>query len=1598
MGVEGKLKAALGAARQRLLDTTLRNKLINFRPTKVGHLVIDGADPVAAFNALVEDGQSIRFRPIIRNRQSPTADNPENGGARTAAARDGTEPRTNSPNNFFTEAESDDALQLKLRRMFDRANSFLEEQGYNALFLALGFLRWKEADVSSTFVRSPLVLLPVELVRSGHGYFKVAWLDEEPVSNISLANKLQEQGINLPQIESMETASELQHFLGSVREAVNAKEEWSVQASCVLGFFSFAKFVMYKDLEFAVSDAAPALPGQGVMDALFVGGPNAKEALVGDGHDPPSEDEMDAKIEWNTLNHILDADPSQIQVIDAAKHGRSLVVQGPPGTGKSQTIANIISELMSAGKAVLFVSEKRAALEVVKGHLDRAAIGDFCLELHSNKITKGALRTSIQRLIAATDAGPPEQQYPPQLDHLRDELNQYAAALRTPIRGTTKTPYQVIGELSRDEPRIAETYPRRERTLFDPRALDKAEDVDMALALLKELDQLEPALRHSTTVAWKGTDPVELFPLNTEELKNAIERGARLTEKLTPKYTALEELLGVDLPDDLDSWASVQKAADDLVEAHDAGLRVNLQDIPNLAEALAAIAEEVKAHNEALAACKSRPRLEAFSASISELREQWVAVASGAWFIRPTYWRLKRAVQALMENQPAIPHREIPGQIDNLHILQRSREKILDFAKAHPDDLGHMWRGLDSEPDAALALSDLLGRLATAMGKGVLGPSAEQVLQSPNRVGKLTLLLQYVGQAWPPIQEDLATIQSIIRPSEGTLLGAPPPRVPCREAARVLAEQNANFDGVHAWSQVCDWKRRALASALAPVVDALVTGKVSRAEATDNLRRGRNLWLLEAAMRDRPELARFNSDLHRQRIAEFQELDGRLLQIGSLRVAHNVTARGRAVAEEGNESYAFTLLKTEINRKRRSLSNRQLLSRAFSALRVMAPCFMMSPLSVAQYLDLKSVSFDVVVFDEASQVRPEDAIGALMRGRQVIVVGDSQQLPPTSFFDHLADDEAEADTDADGVLPAGQFESILDLCSARMSAKNTMMLRWHYRSKHESLIAGSNREFYNNRLLTFPSIYEHNPEYGLRLEHHPHTRYDRSASRRNLDEARLVAQAVIDQLRQSNSTKSVGVVAMSIQQQQAIADALFELRGTDEHLASFFDPSTPDYVFVKNLETVQGDERDIIFISIGYGFEGGGQPLRANFGPITKVDGARRLNVLFTRARRQIRVFSNFLARDLDSTTAQSDGIRVLKVFLDYAENGKLPDSELTSGEVESPLEESIREFLSQRGVRTAAQVGCSGYRLDLAVINPFAPGEYLLAIECDGATYHSSYVARARDRQREEVLTGRGWKIHRVWSTDWWRHRETASRRLSEVVDQAIAEAKARAETSRSTSSPKALDSPTPTQPAPQPKQRVPAIAIRPFVPYKTTKLTPPRLLDPVEDTPLRLLRPPIGALISTEGPIRSSEIAARIGASGTSRKALRPMVEKVVAQLVAEAVITEDSGFFSSVGHDMVPRRRPPSFGTRLNEIAPSELAAGIVSLLHSRGELRQDDLTAALAENFGASEADSVAQEVIRKIISRMQSREIIAENDGTFRLVALAVTSVLGGSDQ
>ena len=588
--------------------------------------------------------------------------------------------------------------------------------------------------------------------------------------------------------------------------------------------------------------------------------------------------------------------------------------------------------------------------------------------------------------------------------------------------------------------------------------------------------------------------------------------------------------------------------------------------------------------------------------------------------------------------------------------------------------------------------------------------------------------------------------------------------------ANHLASCKNNKHLLEEWVDYRSNLKKCEAAGLQPFVKQVDTKELDTNYIADAyLKRFYHLWL-DKMMAQFPAVRDFRGRIQEQNIQEFCKLDTEQFRIAQARVRERLVNRIPDFNSITSSRDEIGILKRELAKQRRIMPLRKLFMAIPNLISTLRPCFMMSPLSVSVFLEAHSYEFDLVIFDEASQVHTEDAIGAIMRGKQVIIVGDTKQLPPTNFFATSLNDE---DFDVDVVEEekdddAGAYESILEESVTVLPERS---LRWHYRSRDEHLIAFSNVKIYNGSLVTFPSAIEKAPDLGVEYIYIKDGVYDRSGKRNNMIEAKRVAELVFEHFKK-HPDRSLGVVTFSEAQQNAIDAAIRQLRLANGSMERFFAEDKEEPFFIKNLENVQGDERDTIIFSIGYAKDSRGM-MYMNFGPLSRDGGYRRLNVAITRAKYNVKLVGSIVATDIDLDKTSAEGVKLLRSYIEYAQQGVAAlEKELrytNKLDFDSPFEEAVYDFLVSKGYEVVTQVGCSGFRIDMAIKHPTQNGKFAIGIECDGAMYHSSRTARERDRLRQTVLEDMGWTIYRIWSTDWIKSQKSEEDKLVEAIERAL-------------------------------------------------------------------------------------------------------------------------------------------------------------------------------------------------------------------------------------
>ncbi|ARA93107.1 hypothetical protein AWN76_007990 [Rhodothermaceae bacterium RA] len=1528
---------SLEEARKELLDLGLRNPLINFRRLKARGIHVIDELPTEIFRILVTEGKSMSFLPVPdpeeadeADAEAPTPgeedellDQPEEDESEGPAAR--------HIDSKLQTSHTSNRLQKRLLNTYYAARTYIEEQGVNVLYMALGMLEWYEAPSSTTMRRAPLILIPVELYRTSvQSRFRIRYTGDEVGDNLSLRAKLKADfGFDLPELpEDVDVAA----YFDAVEKAIQEIDRWRVDREAIeVGFFSFGKFLMFRDLD-----------TRSWPDTLSPDEHEVLRALLGEGFkpDPPSIDEdahLDAHLAPHDVAHVVDADSTQILAMRDVLDGRNMIIQGPPGTGKSQTITNLIAEALGKGKSVLFVSEKMAALEVVKRRLDQVGLGDACLELHSHKTRKKDLLDELKRTLSLGQPKVPS--HAEDLDLLkdvRDRLNAYSEAVNTPVGSSGVTPYQAYGHVLRlqrsvdielpllNQPGLADwdstTYRRR---------LDLVKRVEAHLAVMG-IPAEHPC---------RGTRRMAYLPSEERPLREALEALITATEELQQRAGQLASQLKLPAPETAAATDVLCRTARQALDRPPVtGVAVDPSDWVKRRKDAQQIITTGQRLQDILEAHAERIIPDAWTQEVLPIRTQLAAHGQKWWrFLIGEYRRARNQLAGLCRTKLPDGHEERLALVDAIMEVQRLRKQLEEAESTGTVLFGVHWQGEKSDWAVLAQVETWMVELHELISRGEVYPSLFTFLTGGPDLEAFREGIEAAEEALRKYAEAAETLEPLLdldptsRFGNDQLLQEQPFDVQ-RDVCRAFLDHLSRLQEIVAYNHLVKALRE---EELPAVVDLAETWPLAGKHLATTFEYARYNALIERAMKERLILGQFDGAAHRSDVDTFRQLDQATFQYNRARLAHQHWSQIPCTGLFGQ----MRVLNHEMQKKRRHLPIRQLMQQAGNAIQAIKPVFMMSPMSIATYLPPGSLTFDLVVFDEASQVKPVEAFGAILRGKQAVVVGDSKQLPPTSFFDTVTSDDFAGDEEDEAyAVRAGDVESILSLFASQGAPER--MLRWHYRSRHDSLIAVSNREFYDSRLITFPSPDLERAELGLRYHYLPHTTYDRGGSRANRGEARAVAEAVMEHAR-TRPDWTLGVAAFSQAQTEAIQVQLERLRREDPSLEHFFNGHPEEPFFIKNLENVQGDERDVIFISIGYGRDEHGK-LSLNFGPLNRDGGERRLNVLITRARRRCEVFTNLRADDIDLSRTNARGVACLKRYLQFAESGQMEMPEFTGGTAESPFETEVAEALRGLGYEVHHQIGSAGYFIDLAVVDPERPGRYLLGIECDGATYHSARSARDRDRIRQAVLEGLGWHIHRIWSTDWFRNPDRELKQVAEAIEAARARAKEPAE-------------PVSRSEPPQPPQverhdveeGVTEHGMGLSEPYQEARLPRLRLYKSgLHEEPLQNLSKLLQMVVRVESPVHIDQAARRILEAYSVKslgRRIRDHLQKAIRLAEMEKFLYTRGDFLYDPNQKYIPIRDRSNLDPqykKLELVAPDEIDAAIEQVVFlSHGSVEED-----------------------------------------------------------
>jgi len=1573
------LRDRLLKERSALLDLSARNRLLNTPLRTRNNRAIEIVDEksVEVFRLLTE-GKAMTFLPGVElSAEDKAALDPadvETGGV--------PQPGDDEPVNDRGVAARHTDLRLQTRltsqglqkRLFDiwyDARTLEEEQGVNILYLAIGLLKWYDADNSDAPRFAPLVLLPVALERSSASEkFRLKGRGEPPSPNITLQEKMRREFNFLIEDFHDEDELDLAAYSAKVAETILKEARWEVLPDAmVLGFFSFSKFLMYRDLDPENWPKEAPIDGHAMVAALLRDGFPESDPLVADGVP------IDQAIPALELNHVVDADSSQTVAIAEAAHGRTLVVKGPPGTGKSQTITNIIAASVARGKRVLFVSEKMAALDVVYRRLRNVGLGPLTLELHSNKINKRAVLEELRRTKDAI-AKPPrgDASVVQKLGDAAGGLNAFVDRLHAALKPCGLSPYQILGHLVK----IHEADRPGGYQLIGSADWSRAEAAhrrDLAVDLAERVRDLGPIPQH----IWRGVRREPLDPIERDQLARNIDSLRRNLSSTIDGSRSATDVLGAPQPVTVAAFDAALAYLACAASAPTTVDRAALAD-PLWIEHVGSLEQLVNAGKRwaaARLAIQDRLNDAGWAADYTAIRTALVTKGRSFFrFLDGNYKAQLALLRSYVVDQLPKHAEQRLTLIDNIIAAQRAKASF-EAVSAHGQAFGAAWKGAESDWQAFEA--------ALAWRKANDLPSAfwARLAQAPDQEGLHRDYLR-LRDALAVFKADLGEVIAALGLDLKRAFGVTESgQIVIANLAERLTAWAGNIEVVTRFIAFATRGREFASDGGQSLIDGLHDGLLDSRTLVPAFDRAYAESLRGLLFQNWPELRAFDGMTQNRKVETFRQLDRARIELAKEQIAaHHAAQRPRGSAGVG----PLGVLNAELAKKRGHLPIRQLLDKAGPAIQQLKPVFMMSPLSVAQFLKPGGLTFDMLVMDEASQIEPVDALGAIARVGQLVVVGDEKQLPPTSFFKKLTGEEDRDEDNDEGVtIQAKDAESILDLCLAK--GVPFRLLNWHYRSKHQSLIAVSNKEFYENKLYIVPSPYDAVAGMGLKFHLLKDTAYDRGGTRTNPKEARLVAEAVIRHMHETPE-QSLGVATFSVAQRQAVLKELEQLRRANLDLELCFANTGSEPFFVKNLENIQGDERDVIFVSVGYGKTDQGY-LAHGFGPLSSEGGERRLNVLISRAKLRCEVFANFTGADVDLERTRSQGVAALKLFLTFAQTGNFGQGDVSGDPFESEFETQVCEKLRGRGHDVKTQIGASGFRVDLAVGDPEKPGRFVLGIECDGAQYHSSRSARDRDRLRQQVLEAHGWIIHRIWSADWFMRPQEELAKVEAAIAAAKAEWRDRDEKAVMPSRAVPIsfeaaedDAVTPAKGFSDVEQALTSEPTRIF--YREASFPVNRAVEPHE-APLAEMAAYVVKIVQAEGPVHIDEIATRVRTLwGLQRAGSRiKAAVAAAADVAARRSLLTGGPFYGLPDQIVVVRDRSQVESTSLRRhemLPPTEIDASLLEVVDDNFGASRAELVQAASRMFGFQSVSAQLRAVFEDGIVRLIAAGKFIEKDG------------------
>ncbi len=1452
-------------------------------------------------------------------------------------------------------------LDSQLLKINANALNLLQEQGSDALYLATGFLTWFE-DINSFKPRhAPLILVPVELFRCEAGAnYQLRYTGGDLGTNLTLLTKLKDEfGLDLPLFEKRDEDASLEEYFSKIKQIVFKKARWCVETDkIVLGFFHFNTFYIHHDLS---EQAWPENRQPQNMPLI--------QKLFNDGFEEDRDLLEKTPINTNKtefLHLVADADSSQTHAILSTRTGANLVIQGAPGTGKTQTITNIISQGLADNKKILFIAQKIAALDAVSQRLHDAQLGSTILELYAQKAENKSVIRSLENAFLQDIPELNAERRHEDIEHLvylRNKLDLYCQLINSPIGNTQINYHQALGYLTLHEDTLLAHNIEPESFLSE--SLDLAiwdqNHYQQALNKIHEVVEYLNEYGNPCDNIYASTQKDFLSPNELTHIRDDISALISLYQSQLEQVHTLAQQMG--LSADFVSVADLERVTlslsyldkkPDLI-----GIKTESATWLNDGDSIVKLAQEASVLHEAINTLKGIFKPEAFHYNWQEVRHIFVDKGDKYWrFMSSEYRKAKNILFSMTVNGIEGDADDWIQYIDDLVRINKIQTDFDMKANILKEVLGIHYQNSSSQWSVLIPTLQWLNDVRKKLAVGDLDQGLEFYLIAQNKHVIEESALIALNQTCHGFKQKVSEIchALALNKDEFDLQFYD---LTINKITKLSTDLD-NIDSLTYFTHLRNELER---------LDCGKWGEIAKkwqqesSLLSEAFQYTYYLSLTTDYYQKTAEIRQFDRNEHEGVLKQFKEIDKRLLDYAQMDILQKIHARMQSSPHEEERD----ILLLEFSKKRHHLPNRELLAAAHLSIQEIKPVFIMTPSTVPTYLEPDMFEFDMVIIDEASQLCTMDALPALMRAKQVIVLGDVNQMTPKQSLGApfiLSDDDIES-----AVTP--EKESIL----AAFIKNNapTCYLRCHYRSQHESLFAISNTLFYADQLMALPSSTAHQDVKGIQLSYLSETSYDSNETKRNLGEAKAIATAIMEHAKKYPNT-SLGVITLSIMQRDTILSELEKLRKKNPEFESFFyEQNINKDFFVKCIECVQGDERDTIFISMTYGKNPEGK-LPLDFALLNGAEGEKRLNVLFTRAKKNVSLFCNFTADELEITDKTPNAICILKNILKYAAQPQSTNKQVISTPLVDTIAASIRAF----GYFAEPQITDAGFYINIAIKDPHSTASSMLSVICDNVTGEYKETTRDRERLRQAILETRGWRFHSLWSTDWFRNRHTEIQRIQEAVVESLNQLQI---TDKNVQPYRSL----------QLNEEMILANINTVFSYQTCPLNDLSLKkgDQLASISTPTLSNEISKIIDIESPLHIGQLSIRlmtsIGGMKTTKKINNAILD-AVAQLVKKGKIEIDGDFLLLPDNEIAIRSRQdlPVIEKKFEFIYDNEIVQLMMLILDEAISLHREQLITLTAYALGFTTCSKVTKLRIIDILQKLEEAETVKVKGDIFSL--------------